>query len=849
MALPRRRPQKGDKSSSNNAKGWPWQDNQDTHANSGGFFVNEGLDSGLSSGEDPDDQPAPAPVQNASSGPAEPITSAVEGLSLPHPHLRRRQRSVDPDEDQEEWPDDDDGVNQSEDRSEDSGESSGDDGSDDSDGQEEGSDDSDSGKESDDGKSSKKKDDDESSKKEDESESEDGKSEKKGDPNASSTDNISKNKKKDQDKEGSGNGNDGSDKSGNDDSKDGKKGKKDQSSSEDKKSGSNDAGPAKEPSGGKGGKGGFVSGLKAGIASDPNVSRASAALAAKREAANKKKENNEGKDGKKPSKESGSGKKEPSSKESGKKSSDGSKATGRKAEGRASGGTGLTSKSASAGKRGGIGGAIAGAGTRLGNFAGRKLGNMLGGLLGHGINLGVKALSTAFRAGRAMKRGIGHLLAFIKLVATPPGLWVTILANVIVWGILFGITGLQTFGPSDIDCTKVQQQTKEILNNGNSGAAAHTVAAWVDAYGQAAFDAGKKYGIPYEAILAQSAWESGWNTSTLSKQYHNFFGIKAYKGWSGKTVNMATGEEVNGGNITVQSDFIAPSSDAEGFEAYGQFIRGNSRYNQALQYPNDYHKYIEELKKAGYATDSSYVSNITGLADQFAKYIAENHKFPPSTDVVPDMPKPGAGDTSTPKGSTTDGTGKDPSVAVACTEETKNSEGVYGSAGEMKECDAENCDFSWMCSIGICKSGDPGSKGIYPHLEYGYQCVWYAWQRLSMIHGTKGWMWLVGNGGDIWAAAAGNPQWEADLTPHPGDGISGHNAPFAGSTHVAVVEKVAPDPSGWKVYISEGNANGTASWNSYGTRWLTKSQLGVGNSGNDIHFFRNKSWAPISTNS
>ncbi len=40
--------------------------------------------------------------------------------------------------------------------------------------------------------------------------------------------------------------------------------------------------------------------------------------------------------------------------------------------------------------------------------------------------------------------------------------------------------------------------------------------------------AGKIFGINPVVILAQAAIESGWGTSTLAKQYHNFFGITAY---------------------------------------------------------------------------------------------------------------------------------------------------------------------------------------------------------------------------------------------------------------------------------------------------------------------------------
>lgn len=156
--------------------------------------------------------------------------------------------------------------------------------------------------------------------------------------------------------------------------------------------------------------------------------------------------------------------------------------------------------------------------------------------------------------------------------------------------------------------------------------------------------------------------------------------------------------------------------------------------------------------------------------------------------------------------------------------------------GSVGGAPAGSGDFSWMCDSNqkICGPSDAGV--LYPHLEYGHQCVWYAWNRLGMIHGNDGWTWVVGDGGDIADNCKGVPGWEVDTTPHPGDGASGKTQPFAYTTHVAVVEEVADDPSGWKVRISEGNADGSASFDSYGSRWLTKTDM------QGIQFFRNTAW-------
>lgn len=154
-------------------------------------------------------------------------------------------------------------------------------------------------------------------------------------------------------------------------------------------------------------------------------------------------------------------------------------------------------------------------------------------------------------------------------------------------------------------------------------------------------------------------------------------------------------------------------------------------------------------------------------------------------------------------------------------------------------------DYSWMGDAGVRQNGDYGALG---NISGDYQCVWYAWTRLYMIHGHNPAVLspYAGNGGAIWGHLKGQPGWEVDQNPHPGDGISSLNAPLAytagGNTagHVAVVEIVEDDPSGWKVTLSEGNHKGNGGFDGYyGGRTLTKAQL----EGTSTYFFRNTAWA------
>ncbi|MCL1839612.1 Holliday junction resolvase RuvX [Candidatus Saccharibacteria bacterium] len=147
-------------------------------------------------------------------------------------------------------------------------------------------------------------------------------------------------------------------------------------------------------------------------------------------------------------------------------------------------------------------------------------------------------------------------------------------------------------------------------------------AGWLEVYGELAQEVGTKYGIPYEAILAQSILESSWGRSKLAYKYFNFFGIK-YANMpkdpsvapSG-SVNMQTWEEYEPGvSTTIQADFAVWDSKSKGFHAYGAWITGQSRYKEALRYPHDPIRYIEELKRAGYATDANYVEILVKIIE------------------------------------------------------------------------------------------------------------------------------------------------------------------------------------------------------------------------------------------
>ena len=123
-----------------------------------------------------------------------------------------------------------------------------------------------------------------------------------------------------------------------------------------------------------------------------------------------------------------------------------------------------------------------------------------------------------------------------------------------------------------------------------------------------------EYGIKvYSPIIAQAILESAWGGSKLAG-YHNYFGLKAGKGYKGKTVDFKTKEEKNGKMITIIDTFRAFDTLEDGVKGYFDFIN-TARY-KSLKGITDPKKYLEAIKAAGYATASNYVASVYSVIEK-----------------------------------------------------------------------------------------------------------------------------------------------------------------------------------------------------------------------------------------
>lgn len=132
-----------------------------------------------------------------------------------------------------------------------------------------------------------------------------------------------------------------------------------------------------------------------------------------------------------------------------------------------------------------------------------------------------------------------------------------------------------------------------------------------------AIQIGRDYKLYPSVILAQSALESNYGESELSKNNNNYFGIK--KGSSDNFVEYNTTEYINGNAQTMKEPFRNYNSKQESFEDYARLITKAKRYKSVTQAQN-YSEACNNLQTSGYATDPNYAEKIIYIIEKYKLY-------------------------------------------------------------------------------------------------------------------------------------------------------------------------------------------------------------------------------------
>jgi len=140
--------------------------------------------------------------------------------------------------------------------------------------------------------------------------------------------------------------------------------------------------------------------------------------------------------------------------------------------------------------------------------------------------------------------------------------------------------------------------------------------------------AAARLGVEPRFLVAQAALETGWGKSMIRQKdgsnSHNLFGIKA-TGWKGDSATVMTTEYVNGKATREKAGFRAYDSFEQSFNDYVRLLESNGRYQKAIQVAStsgDSERFVNELQRAGYATDPQYARKINQIARKMQTYQA-----------------------------------------------------------------------------------------------------------------------------------------------------------------------------------------------------------------------------------
>ncbi|MDO4497075.1 MAG: glucosaminidase domain-containing protein [Bacteroidales bacterium] len=118
------------------------------------------------------------------------------------------------------------------------------------------------------------------------------------------------------------------------------------------------------------------------------------------------------------------------------------------------------------------------------------------------------------------------------------------------------------------------------------------------------------YGIPASITLAQGMFESAYGASYLAVIGNNHFGIKAYRGWNGPTIQCDDDYK--------KEPFCKFGSVEESYEYHSKFLRNNSRYSKLFHLgKHDYKRWAKGLKECGYATNPKYADQLIDIIERY----------------------------------------------------------------------------------------------------------------------------------------------------------------------------------------------------------------------------------------
>jgi LysM repeat protein len=133
---------------------------------------------------------------------------------------------------------------------------------------------------------------------------------------------------------------------------------------------------------------------------------------------------------------------------------------------------------------------------------------------------------------------------------------------------------------------------------------------YFDAYKEMAIHEMYRSGVPASITLAQGALESGDGNSRLARSGNNHFGIKCHEDWNGRKIYEDDDDK--------NECFRKYKSVEDSYRDHSDYLKAKTRYAFLFDLNiTDYKGWARGLKKAGYATSSTYAQSLIDIIEEF----------------------------------------------------------------------------------------------------------------------------------------------------------------------------------------------------------------------------------------
>ncbi|BCA95148.1 flagellar rod assembly protein FlgJ [Legionella antarctica] len=130
-------------------------------------------------------------------------------------------------------------------------------------------------------------------------------------------------------------------------------------------------------------------------------------------------------------------------------------------------------------------------------------------------------------------------------------------------------------------------------------------------------EAASVMGLDPKILIAQAALETGWGKFIAKdadgSSSNNLFNVKTGNNKNLESIKVKTTEFIADTPINMTESFRKYSSIEQSFNDYVSLIKGSERYQSALAHAGNPELYVNELHKAGYATDPMYGNKILSI--------------------------------------------------------------------------------------------------------------------------------------------------------------------------------------------------------------------------------------------